>query len=126
MNDLGLFNLGFDRGRWLAAKASTIAGNVANADTPGFHARHVVPFEQFLAMRNGAPDRAQDDHVGVAETAMRMVQDTTEEAKLSGNDVSLEDEMAALGQTRAEQSTAATIISAFNRMLQSSIKAGQP
>ena len=45
---LYLFELASSQARWLELRQSTIATNVANANTPGFKARDVEPFNKVL------------------------------------------------------------------------------
>ena len=42
------FELASSQARWLELRQSTIAANVANANTPGFKARDVEPFNKVL------------------------------------------------------------------------------
>jgi len=45
LNGVPLFSLLTDRMSWLATRQSTLAQNVANADTPGFVARDIKPMD---------------------------------------------------------------------------------
>lgn len=42
MTAIHLFDLAFRRNEWLGAKQAAIAGNIANANTPGFKAQRDV------------------------------------------------------------------------------------
>lgn len=53
--DMSFFRLASQRMEWLAARQKVIAENVANADTPGFSARDVQGFEDFLNARAAGP-----------------------------------------------------------------------
>ena len=44
MTPIHLFNVVSQHNRWLAARQTAIAGNVANANTPGYKALDVQPF----------------------------------------------------------------------------------
>ena len=48
MGPLYLFELASSQARYLELRQSTIATNVANANTPGFRARDVEPFNKVL------------------------------------------------------------------------------
>ena len=48
MSEVYLFQLATQRTQWLHARQSLIAGNVANANTPGYSARDLVPFTAVL------------------------------------------------------------------------------
>ena len=48
MGPIHLFNVTSRANHWLTVRQSTIAENVANANTPGFKAQDVKPFESVL------------------------------------------------------------------------------
>ena len=41
---VNLFELAAKQAQWLSVRQSAIAGNVANVNTPGYHALDVEPF----------------------------------------------------------------------------------
>ena len=45
---VNLFELAAKQSQWLSVRQSAIAGNIANANTPGFRALEVEPFEKVL------------------------------------------------------------------------------
>ena len=49
MSGVYLFDLASMQARHLAVRQATIAGNVANANTPDYKARDVTPFAEVLA-----------------------------------------------------------------------------
>ena len=48
MESVNLFALATEKSRWLAARQATVAGNVANANTPGYVAKDIQPFDKVL------------------------------------------------------------------------------
>lgn len=105
-----------------AQRQSTIAQNVANADTPGYKAKDISPFaslveEQGLGLRATRPG-----HLGVreglapAESLLRHG-----EASPNGNDVALEDEMIASAETRASHEMALGIYRSVSTLLRTSL-----
>ncbi len=125
MQGIHIFSIGFERNRWLAARLSVIATNVANADTPGYKARDVMPFEATLTAARSDHQRATIGHLPVEEHLGRtfdMVPRDGVSSKHSGNGVSLETEMARLGDARSQQSMVTGVLGAFHRMLLSSAK----
>lgn len=54
--DIGLFRLAERRLAWVDRRQQVLAHNIANADTPGFTARDVAPFER--ALDRAAPGTA--------------------------------------------------------------------
>ncbi|MBN9260291.1 MAG: hypothetical protein BGN89_15795 [Alphaproteobacteria bacterium 64-6] len=125
MDDLALFSIGSDRNRWLATRSAALADNIANADTPGFKARDVPTFEAALSSANVAMLRTNGNHLAPTQFGARtfdLVNRPGEVPKHSGNTVSLETELANLGETRSQHSLVSGILGAFHRMLLSSSK----
>ncbi len=48
MSSIHLFDLAARQAQWLSVRQATVAGNVANANTPDFRARDVQPFADVL------------------------------------------------------------------------------
>ena len=125
MGPLYLFELASSQARYLELRQSTIATNVANANTPGFKARDVEPFNKVL---DGMPVR-------LATTAPSHMQlspaesDTRATAKKdswdvvhSGNSVSLEQEMIKGSDVSRDYAMNSAVVRSFHRMLLSSAK----
>lgn len=55
-----------DRIRWLERRQGVLARNVANADTPGYRPRDLLPFAQALARRAAQPPMARTDAAHLA------------------------------------------------------------
>ncbi len=91
-----------------------IAQNMANADTPGFRARDVVPFDQFFA------DSANGHRPTDPMQAMRVDPDPVTRSP-DGNTVSLEHEMMRAASVRQQHETALGIYSMARDMLRASI-----
>ena len=102
-----------------------LASNIANASTPGFKARDVPTFEAALSSANVAMLRTNGNHLAPTQFGARtfdLVNRPGEVPKHSGNTVSLETELANLGETRSQHSLVSGILGAFHRMLLSSSK----
>ena len=125
MGPLYLFDLASSQARWLELRQSTIAANVANANTPGYKARDVEPFNKVL---DGLPVRlatTSPAHIQLSATET----DTRTNAKKdswevvhSGNSVSVEQEMIKGGDVNRDYSMNAAILRSFHRMMLSSAK----
>jgi flagellar basal-body rod protein FlgB len=120
-----IFELASQQARWLSVRQSTIAENVANANTPGFRALDVQPFENILdnmplSMATTQPAHLTEDGSEVAAAATKA--DTPWEVLHSGNSVSLEQEMIKAGDVNRELSLNTNIVKAFHRMLLASVK----
>lgn len=125
MEDLALFAIASQRNRWLATRSAAVADNIANADTPGFKARDVPSFEAVLETGTVAVTRTSTMHLAPAQFGARaydLVARPSDVPKHSGNTVSLESELTTLGEVRSQHSAVAGVISAFHRMLLSSVK----
>jgi flagellar basal-body rod protein FlgB len=123
---LYLFELASSQAKWLELRQSTIAMNVANANTPGYRARDVEPFNKVL---DGTPVRLATTspahmQLSAAETDTRTsAKKDSWEIVHSGNSVSLEQEMVKGGDVNREYSMNSAIVRSFHRMLLSGLKA---
>jgi flagellar basal-body rod protein FlgB len=125
MEDLALFSISSQRNRWLATRGAAIADNIANADTPGFKARDVPSFAAVMNAGTATMSRTDGKHFAPTQFGARsfdLVQRATDVPKHSGNTVSLETELANLGEVRSQHSLVSGIVGAFHRMLLSSTK----
>lgn len=116
-----LFALGARRLDWLATREATIARNVANADTPGFKPSDLKPFEDALAA-SGAP-LARTNPLHMASTgaqgapgSWRAGEARSWETSISGNAVSLEQELARAAETNRAAGVTSAALRAFQRM----------
>lgn len=125
MMDLAVFSIGHARSRWLSARVAATAGNVANADTPGYRPRDVAPFEAAIKAAAVELRQTQAGHFAAPAThrgGYELVPRPGDPDKHSGNGVSLETEMATLGEARSQQSLVTGVVGAFHRMLLSSTR----
>ncbi|MEE7456961.1 flagellar basal body rod protein FlgB [Methylorubrum populi] len=122
-----LFDLASQHARHLATRQATIAGNVANANTPGYKARDVVPFAQVLA-RTGL-DMASTASTHLEAQGSRI---PVQEAKSTGgwevlessSAVSLEQEMLKAGTVSREHNLDTAVVKSFHRMLMAAVRSG--
>ena len=125
MGPLYLFELASSQARWLELRQSTIATNVANANTPGFKARDVEPFSKVL---DGTPVRLATTspahlQLSAAETDTRATaKKDSWDVVHSGNSVSLEQEMIKGSDVNRDYSTNSAIMRLFNRMILAGVK----
>src|SRR3954451_7732167 len=122
---LYLFQLASSQARWLELRQSTIAANVANANTPGFKARDVEPFNNILDAMPVKLAVTSPSHIQVsaAETDTRATaKKQSWEVVHSGNSVSVEQEMIKAGDVNRDYSMNAAILRSFNRMLLTGVK----
>src|SRR5689334_10223925 len=96
---LGLFAGISERMRYLSERQSLIAQNIANANTPDYHAKDLKPvdFSNVLAKENGKMQMAatQPGHMQPASASGRFDQAEKRdgfETTISGNNVVMEEE----------------------------------
>jgi flagellar basal-body rod protein FlgB len=125
MDPVNLFNLASQQSRWLAVRQSTIAGNVANVNTPGYGTVEVEPFEKVLDKSRVAMAATQAGHVGGSATraGFAVQQEPRSAAVLpSENSVVLETELMKAGEVRRSFELNTAIVKAFHRMMMLSVK----
>lgn len=125
MGPIHLFDLAAQQTRWLSVSQSVIANNVANANTPGYEAQSVRPFSEVLDKTQMQLASTDPQHLGLSPTAPGAVTTADEdswETTVSGNSVSLEQEMIKAGDVRRDFSLNTNIVRAFHGMLMSAVK----
>lgn len=122
LSSIGLFQLAGRRMEYLGSRHQVIAQNVANADTPGFQAKDLKPFDFQAAMARTGVAQAQtaaghleglrqpagfraDRQAGVYETAP------------AGNGVVLEEQMLKAAEVRQAYDLAANLFQKHVGML---------
>ena len=70
---VNLFELAAKQSQWLSVRQSAIAGNIANVNTPGFHALEVEPFEKVLDGTRVAMQATQVSHLSGGAGAEAIV-----------------------------------------------------
>lgn len=126
MGPIYLFDLATRHAQWLSTRQATIAGNIANADTPGFKAQDVEPFTEVLEKTQLAMAATAPRHLGVGGTmsdAAEMTKGESWAVKESGNSVTLEAELLKAGEVDREFSLNTSIQKSFYRLLMMSVKA---
>ena len=125
MSDLYVLRLASQNAEWLAERQSLIAGNVANANTPGYRARDLKPLDptfdaaQFrIATTNAAhltPTSAETGGAAVSESP-------SWEETYSGNSVNIEQQMVKLGDVSRGYQMNVNIKRAIHQMLAAVLK----
>jgi flagellar basal-body rod protein FlgB len=125
MGPIHLFDVISQRNWWLSVRQSTIAGNIANANTPGFKALDVEPFKAVLEKTALEMTRTQSRHISSPAGGPPVAEVEPAEAwevSHSGNTVSLEHELIKAGEVSRGHRLNASIVKAFHRMLLASVK----
>ncbi|MCL4765793.1 MAG: flagellar basal body rod protein FlgB [Hyphomicrobiaceae bacterium] len=125
MGPIHLFDLVSQHNAWLSVRQSAVAGNIANANTPGFKAHDAEPFEAVL---NAAPLRlatTRPGHMSPPQPGPPVTDVRDEDAwdvLHSGNSVVLEQELIKAGEVNRSFALNAGIVKAFHRMLMASAR----
>ena len=64
MQPVNLFKLASLQAEWLSVRQAAVAGNIANADTPGYRAVDVEPFEKVLERSGVSLTATNEGHFG--------------------------------------------------------------
>jgi flagellar basal-body rod protein FlgB len=89
-----------------------IARNVANADTPGYRAKDVVPFKEYLDQSGTSQMRTtRPGHIGMSASPdpSHTIIDARTEPAPNGNSVSLETELIKQAETRHQHDMALSV-----------------
>ena len=126
MTGVYLFDLASQHARYLAVRQATIAGNVANANTPAFKARDTVPFAQVLARTGLDMASTANTHLEAAGTRIpvKTAQPAGWEVLESSSGVSLEQEMLKGGEVARQHNLDTAIVKSFHRMLMAAVRSG--
>ncbi|WP_102224499.1 flagellar basal body rod protein FlgB [Acidimangrovimonas sediminis] len=115
-DQLSFFRLASDRMEWLSARQKVIAENIANGDTPGYRARDVAPFENYVQTVSEAAGArgVSGEQGGAASFSDAMPVDTVDSpdswsGNLSGNTVVLEQQTVKAGETAVQYRLAANL-----------------
>lgn len=127
MEPIFLLDIASRKSAWLAARQAVVAGNVANANTPGYRPKDVTPFQDVLAhtqlqmVSTNASDIETPDAGGYAAVDAPQEVDKSELAE-NGNGVAVEDEMSKAGNISRDYALTTNIVRSFHSMLMASLK----
>ena len=124
MIDTGLFKLASEHKTWLATRQAVIAGNIANANTPGYKSRDIAAFQASmgsvaLAQTTTAPGHMTAD---VGSRALGVDTDDAKEVLHSGNSVDIVEQLQKSGDVRGAFALNSSVVKAFHRMLMLTVK----
>jgi len=125
MEPIQLFDLATRQAQWLAVKQKTVADNIANANTPGFNAREVVPFSIILDHVPVAMAQTHAKHMDVAGNGLEgaaIRSEKSREVTHSGNNVVIEDELMKGSEAGRDMSINTSLVRSFHRMIMMTVK----
>ena len=119
MQPIQLFELTSKQAHWLSVRQSVVAGNIANANTPGYAAREVAAFDAVLEetgtrMAATHPGHIREDPL---RGSVRSGSAQQIEVQPSGNSVNLPDEMTKTGEIKRMYELNTGMVKAFHRMM---------
>ncbi len=121
MQPIQLFELASKQSHWLTVRQTVVAGNIANANTPGYATRDVAAFEAVLdktqpqvRMAATQPGHIQED---LLRGAVRSGSFDDVDVQPSGNSVSLPDEMSKTGEIKRMYELNTGMVKAFHRLM---------
>jgi flagellar basal-body rod protein FlgB len=88
---------------WLDARQQVTAQNIANADTPSFVVRDLVPFDQYLAHTTLVPTLTNPLHLAAYTPSVKSARTVPTERAPDGNTVNIEDQLATAADTETQQ-----------------------
>jgi flagellar basal-body rod protein FlgB len=129
MQPIQLFDLASRQAEWLQVRQEVVAGNIANANTPKFHAKDITPFSAVLDDTNIGMARtnpahfsgnefSQDGNVNVEDASLNPEIGVQE----SGNTVAVEQELAKTGEIQRDYNLNTALVSSFHRMMLMTVK----
>lgn len=129
MAELTLTRMASALARHASARHRVIAENVANADTPGYLARDVRPFSDFVNEQL-TPRATRPQHVGAngplaSSQLPRPFMDETVQTTANGNSVSLEREMLKATETQGQHTLATSIYRKSHELLRLGLGRGR-
>ena len=125
MGPVYLLDLASRQAEWLSVRQAAIAGNVSNANTPGFKAQDVEPFVDVLDKTQLAMASTTRGHLDLGDMrsgAVRLTAADTWQTTYSGNSVALEEELMKEGEVSRSFSLNTSVVKAFHRLMMMSVK----
>lgn len=120
MEPIQLFDMASRQAHWLSVRQTVVAGNIANVNTPGYAAKDVESFDRVLEgtgqrMAATHPAHFTEDSLRSSVRAAR-VEDGVE-VQVSGNSVTLADELIKTGEVRRQFEMNTALVKSFHRMM---------
>ena len=87
--------------RWIDARTRVLAGNIANADTPGYVAHDLSPFPDTLSSFDIAMTRTDPADLGGVDEQSPVIAAGESERSIDGNGISLDQQMRLVAENAA-------------------------
>lgn len=126
MSQIYLLQLASQQSKWLTARQTLVADNIANANTPGFRAQDIQPFSEILDQTQFTMATTNPAHIAPADEELtqgaRVAEADGWATTVSGNSVSLEQELMKEGEINRAYTMNTNIKRVFHQMMLSALK----
>lgn len=109
---------------WSSVRQAAIAGNIANSNTPGYKARDIEPFVARVDRTRLQLAATAAGHMALSPTELSVGGVDAEDGwamSHSGNDVSLDEQLAKADETGRQHEVSLSVMSTFHRMILASV-----
>ena len=112
-----LFDLAEQRLAWTDRRQALLAQNIANAATPGYVAKDIVPFAQTLARAGGDTlVRTRPNHLAGSSAPLADSQAQPRQRSPDGNAVALDEQLTKVADTETTQALVTSIYRKYMTM----------
>jgi flagellar basal-body rod protein FlgB len=125
LSQIYLLQLASQQAKWLTARQTIVANNISNANTPGYQAKDIQPFDEVLNQTQVSMATTNPAHIVPAAEefeATRSNESDGWDTTVSGNSVSLEQEMMKEGDINRSYTMNTNIKRVFHQMMMSVLK----
>jgi flagellar basal-body rod protein FlgB len=126
ITDIPILAMLRERMQWQQARQQVLAQNVANADTPNYRGRDLVPldFSQALSAASVPLDRTNPNHIAAVSDGSQFATDQSAgyETRPRGNSVSHEDEMMNVATNQMNYETATELYTHSLELIKLAVK----
>ena len=125
MGPLALLGLASQHMKWLSVRQAAVSQNLANVNTPGFRALEARPFQDVLQRVQTDLATTHADHIAaspLSSASSTLRQADGSDVTVSGNSVSLEQELLKAGDVNRVYALNAGVVKSFHRMLTSTVR----
>ena len=120
MSALQLFSLAQQRAEWLSRRQELIASNIANVSTPGYKGHDLEPFSaaiDSLSISLASTNVAHLSDDGGSKWSAASKTPEGWEVSVSGNTVTIEQELLKAGEIRSAFALDNAVVHAFHKMV---------
>lgn len=124
MQPIQLFTLASDQAQWLTVRHTVVAGNIANANTPGYVAKDVEPFKAVMESTGSRMAATHPGHINEANARGSIMGAEINGIGVSpsGNNVSLTNELSKGSEIKREYEINTGIVKKMNNMMLATVR----